>query len=86
MMHGVVVLTWTNVYSIILSVKKTRYGFESSGQGAIPYRRYSPRAVTGRTGVIPVPTVKSGWKKYSRGSVLWLQEIEHCDNRESQSF
>ena len=23
MMHGVVVLTWTNVYSIILSVKKT---------------------------------------------------------------
>ena len=35
----------------------------SSGQGVIPYRRYSPRTRKGRTGLIPVPTV-----------IVWMEE------------
>ena len=35
----------------------------SSGQGVIPDRRYSPQGhFRSRTGATPVPTVKSGWK------------------------
>ena len=44
----------------------------SSGQGVIPYRRYSPRTVIGWFGLIPKPTVKSGWKKVKNNVISAL--------------
>lgn len=52
---------------IILYCKQfNKVYFNPSGQGEIPDRRYSPRAIIiayySRSGVIPEPTVKSGWE------------------------
>ena len=59
----------------------------SSGQGEIPYRRYSPRTMLyGRSGEIPEPTVKSGWEKKMRLFWSWCSSWKeiHRRNRKYQ--